>query len=385
MSLLMKTNRTIRPYIWYVTVVAFLGGCSGKTGKNHTSDGASVIQVTLEPSVPSYKDIFERVEVIKLESNPMSLIGYLDKTICIGDSIVILDMGRSSVFMFSPEGRFLNTVGQRGDGPEDYLMCYDIAYNSATHDISVLEPRGTFNNYSLSGRFVGKHKLPSKPNYMACEWQNAGRLVLWSAVNEDECGVSVVDVKSGETIFEDWKRDRMLDMQRLQPFYQYRGEVRFCPPLTNDVYAVDDTGLRLEYTWKFTPDNIRDEYLNEIAAIENPQDKNQRLIDDFKNGNLKDVPTFNGETSLQYYVALQTGIGEEAQYLSVFHGKKDNRSIVFYHFKEGITLHPLFLNEDFMLCQIPYDEIDAYNELTGQNFTCEEDENPLLAKFYFKK
>lgn len=366
-----------------LTLLLALAAC--RSDKDLIARTPQLLEIKLDASKPSYKDLFQRIELIQLESDPQSLIGYMDKAMCIGDSIIILDMSRSSVFLFSPEGRFLNAIGRRGDGPEEYLMCYDIAYNSTTSNISILEPRGTVCDYSLCGNFIEKHKLPSKPNYMACDWLNADNMVLWSAVNEDECGVSVVDVMSGKTIFEDWKRDRMLDMQRLQPFYRYNEDVKFCPPMTNDVYAVADTCLRLDYTWKFSPENISDEYLKEIAAIENPQEKNKKLINDLKNGDLKNVPSFNGETSDLYYVALQTGIGENAQYLSVFHDKTHGKSIVFNQFKEGMSLHPIFMNNDFLLCQVPYEEVDIYNDILGLNLTLEEDENPLLAKFYFKK
>lgn len=368
-----------------VTSFAFLSGCSGKSRQDNDYNNPKVLHVLLESTKPSYKSLFDRVEVIKLESDPQSLIGYLDKAICIGDSILILDMNTSSVMLFSPDGKFLNTVGERGDGPEQYLMCYDVAYNKSTNAISILEPRGILNEYYANGRFISKIQLPSKPNYMACEWKDADKLALWSAVNEDECGVSLIDVKMDKTLFEDWKRDRMLDMQRLKPFYLYNDEVKFCPPLTNDVYSMTDTCLSLDYTWDFSPVNIPKDYMEIIASIENPQEKNKRLISDLKMGNLSNVPVFNGETSVFYYVALQTGLGDDARYLSVFHDKDNKNCIVFDQFKEGMTLHPLFMNEDFILGRIPYSEVDTYNDILGLKLTCEEEENPLLVKFHFKK
>lgn len=383
--MLMKTVRVICPYLWGSLVVSCLAACSGKTQRDNNADTLKILQVSLQPTFPSYKDLFDRIEVIPLESDPQALIGYLDQAICIGDSILVLDMSRSVVLLFSPEGKFLNTIGERGEGPGEYLRCYNVAYDCSNHSISVLEPYGSINEYSPDGRFISKLQLPSKSNYMACQWLKPEKLALWSAVNEDECGVSVVDVKSGKTVFEDWKRDRMLDMQRLQPFYRYRDGVKFCPSLTNDVYTLSDTSLRLDYTWDFSPANITQEYLNEVSAIEKPHEKNERLILDLKNGVLKNFPAFNGESSVFYYVALQTGIGDDVRYLSVFYDKNHDRSMVFNQFKEGISIHPLFMNEDFLLCRVPYHEVETYNQQLGLNLTCEEDDNPLLAKFYFRK
>lgn len=385
MQILIKSVRDLRPYLWGSLAISCLAACSGKTERDNDADSPKILQVSLQPTSPSYKDLFDRIEVVPLESNPQALIGYLDQTICIGDSILVLDMSRPAVLLFSPKGKFLNSIGERGEGPGEYLMCYNVAYNCSNHYISILEPHGTINEYSPDGRFISKLQLPSKSNYMAFQWLKPEELALWSAVDEDECGVSVVDIKSGKTVFEDWERDRMLDMQRLQPFYQYRDGVKFCPALTNDVYTLADTCLRLDYTWHFSPANIPQEYLNEISAIEKPHEKNQRLILDLKNGVLKNFPSFNGESSVFYYVALQTGIGDEVRYLSVFYDKNQGRSLVFNQFKEGISIHPLFMNEDFLLCQVPYHEVDVYNQQFGLNLIREEDDNPLLAKFYFKK
>lgn len=381
----MSINRKLHFFLYGSIIFTFLSGCSGKSRQDKDSNIPKVLHVLLESTKPSYKSLFDRVEVIKLESDPQSLIGYLDKAMCIGDSILILDMSRSSVMLFSPDGKFLNTIGERGDGPEQYLMCYDVAYNKSTNTVSVLDPGGILNEYYANGRFISKLQLPSKPNYMACEWMDADKIALWSAVNEDECGVSLIDVKMDKTLFEDWERDRMLDMQRLKPFFQYNDEVKFCPPLTNDVYSISKKSLSLDYTWDFSPVNISKEYMDIIASIENPLEKNKRLISDLNTGTLSNVPTFNGETSVFYYVALQTGLGDDARFLSVLYDKNSENCTVFNQFKEGMTLHPLFMNEDFILSQIPYSEVDTYNDILGLNLTCEEEENPLLVKFYFKK
>ncbi len=50
-----------------------------------------------------------------------------------------------------------------------------------------------------------------------------------------------------------------------------------------------------------------------------------------------------------------------------------------------MSFRPVYMNEEFVLCQVPYNEVDIYNQMLGLNLKCSEDENPLLAKFYFKE
>lgn len=68
---------------------------------------------------------------------------------------------------------------------------------------------------------------------------------------------------------------------------------------------------------------------------------------------------------------------------SIFYDKSESTSIAVRRFKEGITMYPLFMNEEFVLSIVNNDEIEIYNSLFDLNYGCNEDDNPLLAKFYF--
>ena len=362
-------------------VLAVLSGCKKQPDK--TDETIELLNVDLEVTNPSYKDLFSRVELIMLESDPQAMLGSVDKVEAVGDSILILDMYRACVCLFSPDGHFLNNVGARGNGPEEYLSCYDFSLNPSQSAVSLMSPQGELVKYTLTGKFLERQDLPPRHNYFACEGLDNGTMAFWSIVNSDENGVSVVNPNTNEIVYEDWNNDRIVDMSRMKPFYSFKGKVKFSAPLSNDVYNVGDSCMTLEYKWVFRPDNISKSYVEEIASIEDTSVKNNKLISDTKSGTLKGIPSFNGETAEFYYVALQTGIGEDAEIKSVFYIKTTDRSIVFVKFKEGVSFHPVFMNDEYVLCQIPYDEISIYNELLHLDIKYTEDDNPVLAKFYF--
>lgn len=369
-----------------VTLLGFFtGGCGNKSFTEN--DEPRNLSVSLELVTPSYKDIFSDCNIIKLESSPQSMLGSIDKAVCVNDSMLILDMPRSNVFLFSPEGKFLNKIGTHGNGPEDYYLCYDfdIVPSSKPRVVSLLNPMGELIDYTIAGKYVGRHKLEGKPNYYAFQWKNQDDAVIWSCVEKIESGLSVFDMRNDSIIYEDWLNDRMIDFQRLIPLFKYNNSVYFAPPLTNDVYLVGDTSINLKYSWNFSPSNITKEYLDEIRMITDSHEMNERLIKDSRNGTLKDVPFFNGETRKYYYVALETREGDDISVKSVFYNKNSNESIVFIKFSEGMSFLPIFMGNEYVLCQVPYDEVDIYNQILGTDIKCTDDENPLLAKFYFKK
>lgn len=371
--------------VYFNLILLFLSGCIRQSDKNMESDEVRDLNVKLSLSTPSYKDIFSKCDIIKLESSVQSMVSRIDKANCVNDSILLLDTPRSNVLLFSPEGLFLNQIGVKGDGPEDYYLCYDFAVQPSSGIISLLNPMGEIIDYTIKGRYIGRRKLSGKPNYYALEYKDSHKVAIWSCVEDDEAGLSLFDLDNDSIIYEDWFNDRKIDFRRMYPLFNANNRVYFAPPLTNDVYLVGDTSMTLKYSWKFSPQNITKGYLDEIRLIENSHEKNIRLINDIRSGTLKDRPVFNGETDNYYYIALETGVGEDSTVKSVFYNKEDGDYVVFTKFKEELSFRPVYMNEEFVLCQVPYDEVDTYNQLLGLNIKCSEDENPVLAKFYFKE
>ena len=336
------------------------------------------------PKEVSFGSIFESCEIIPLETTPLSLLSEIDKALCFEGGILLLDMKRSLVCLFNDEGRFLNRMGERGQGPEDYLLCYDFSLNNYTNEVTVLSPYGEIINYDLNGKFLSRKELPSKPNYFACLWLNKEDLALWSAVDSSEGGVSVVDINSKTQYFEDWYCDRIVNMSNLKPFFRYKDSVLFSAPLNNAIYQVSDSSMSLAYKWDFGEKGVSEQYINRLIEIPDPTERNNRLLTDMESGSIA-YAVCNGENEHYYFVALATGIGDNKDITNIFYEKSESKGIAIKRFKEGITLQPLFMNDEFMLNIVRNDDIEIFNSLFDLSYSCSDDDNPILAKFYFKK
>ena len=362
-----------------------VSGCGSKSKKIFDENGVRILDVKLDLTEPSIDELFSKCEPVQLDSDPQCLIARIGKTICVNDSIIILDDSKSNVFLFSGDGDFLNQIGSKGKGPEEYYLCYYITMSPDDAAIFLVNPMGELIKYDKTGKFIGKKRLEGKPNYYACEMTEGDKMVIYSAVDIDEAALMVANSSTGEISYEDWYEDFQINFQSPAPLYKYDGNIYFAAPFTTDVYEVGDSSLQLKYTWKLSPDGMIKEYLEDIRNMESRQEKNERFNYDRVNGIIKDAPVFNAETKKYYYLVLETGYGEGSTRKSIFYNKDNDDYVVFTKFKEGISFRPIFMNDEYALCQVPYCEVETYNKLFGLNIECTGDENPLLAKFYFKE
>ncbi|MDE5712390.1 MAG: hypothetical protein K2I16_02015, partial [Muribaculaceae bacterium] len=74
----------------------------------------------------------------------------------------------------------------------------------------------------------------------------------------------------------------------------------------------------------------------------------------------------------------------DVRYKSAVYSKENKSGVCFSKFKEGMTFMPVYVNDEYVLCQIPETEFDIYNGITDSRLVYNEDDNIVLAKYYFK-
>lgn len=331
----------------------------------------------------SYKELFSDIEIIKLETSPEFLITNIDKAVVYGDTIIIFDRFQSKIGLFNKTGEFISLIGDRGEGPGEYISIYDFSLYPNKNIITLLSPYGELYNYTLTGEFNNKISLPAKHNYYACSWLNERDIILWSAVEEDDPGLTLYNTKSKEIVYEDWYNDRILDMSNLNPFFKYGNSLYFAAPLSFLIYEITEKKISISYLWDFNDRYISPTIINKIKSIKKPFERNQKLIEEMEKGVIE-FPIFNGENKNLYYIAISKGIGENQKILNIFYNKDSGKSVSFRKFDEDLTLKPLFMNEEFILGIIPDNEYEKVSKIINKEILSEVYDNPILIKYYFK-
>jgi hypothetical protein len=102
-----------------------LYGCHSERKNIIISDIKNYQVKVSEDKVFQWNDCVDKIELIPLETTDNSLIGNLSNGIITGEDIFIHDFRYQNLFNFDISGKFKRKIGNRGQGPSDYLEIKD--------------------------------------------------------------------------------------------------------------------------------------------------------------------------------------------------------------------------------------------------------------------
>lgn len=112
----------------------------------------------------SFFDIFERVDIIPLETSDSSLLSPAIVAAVYNDTTYAMDfLVNKNIKTYSPSGAFISTLCQKGDAPDDYIAAANIFVNPYTGHFELLENNNTLNIYDRNTKKkITKLKLGSE-------------------------------------------------------------------------------------------------------------------------------------------------------------------------------------------------------------------------------
>ena len=144
--------------------IFLLFACTGKktTEENAAPEnkGPQVINLEEAISQPSetvpLSEAVRELRIVPLETTAESLVGNVQSIQIMGDDIFVLDL-QSGILRFSKDGKFLNKIGTRGQGPGEYVWPKGLLTNEKAGLIGIQESTDQADMvkwYSLDGKFV---------------------------------------------------------------------------------------------------------------------------------------------------------------------------------------------------------------------------------------
>jgi hypothetical protein len=117
--------KTARIALIFLLILVLFFSCQSKTGKwEGRVEEVDGVKVIISPDKPFYGDItFELAEELSIgnETDERFLfVRVFDIDVSEEENIYVLDGGNYRLLIFDREGNFLNTVGQRGQGPGEF-------------------------------------------------------------------------------------------------------------------------------------------------------------------------------------------------------------------------------------------------------------------------
>ncbi|MDR1338841.1 MAG: 6-bladed beta-propeller [Prevotellaceae bacterium] len=263
----------------YLMMVLPGAGCQHHGG-TATSDGVEIIDFTSfsETEVEQFPDaiVRERTYINIDASNEELLFKAIDKIKIINDRIYIMgrqDVRTEKLFVFDRTGAGVGVVGQRGQGPEDYLQISDFDVNERD-DIFFMD--GTFNNdrvfvFDKNLQFVSVRKLPFEADILKC--LPGDRLLFglasWNRGQNASMKLAVTD-RDLNTEQAYMEYDEYIDEVIWVSYYFFidvDGRIQYNRQIDNNVHEISPEGnLTKTYRIDFGKKNLPDIYKKDIEA-----------------------------------------------------------------------------------------------------------------------
>lgn len=212
-------------------------GCS-ESGDSITAKIPVEFNNTLNPLV----SIVKSVEFIPLETDGEHLLGSSVDLNVTEDSYIVTDYLNGNIFRYSHDGRFLNNIGQRGNGPEEYVQINDVQYRDST--IYVFSVPSRIQRFSLSGSMLDSKTL-SESALGAMSWiTDEGVLTYYGYGSGRESRFSLLSDETKEDFFP--SKENVMNYTPSAQIFSESGDSVFVVDSYSDIIKVYNKGLMFD-------------------------------------------------------------------------------------------------------------------------------------------
>lgn len=347
----------------------------------------NILSVNLKDNTLSPSTLFDKIELIPLETKDESLITSIGRIIEYNDKYYILDDRISILFCFDKKGKFLYKIDKNGNGPEDYYLVYETVIDQNRNQIYMLSPMGFIHIYDINGNFIEKHILPAGGGEQDLIQLDNNTLAYWTLMGDQTKNkVTFYDIDKKKITGGFWKdtEDTFMTNMCIDVFYKYKGENYFSTQFSNEVYQFNKDTVKLAYKWDFSENNINLKPFRKMVK----EDPNlfSKLTETME------IPYYfyrQFQNEEYYYTALTTWSIDK--WRNIFYRKKDGVSFVFDSFTGGAKIkNTNIFTDGYMISVISPEDIESYkNIISTEEYNkiknIGEDNNLCLVKLYFKK
>lgn len=211
------------------------------------------------PNAGSLAEFIQSVEVLPLRHENKHFIGAVDQIFHQDSSYYITDSKRGTIFRFNEEGKFLNNIGTKGKGPQEYHSALSYSVDEKEDQVYIQGgPVFTLKlfRYLKNGKWLEKKEVPLNVSHFTHKdhtfWVHLNPLnkVYRSRILRLDRNLQVRDS------FLPLQTEPIPFMTPRHMFYSYQNRLYFWLPMENRLYAIQQDSVYLCYTFDFGNQNI---------------------------------------------------------------------------------------------------------------------------------
>jgi len=243
--------KTIGNLVWFVLALALLpAACGPKGAPGVVTVPENISQDALEPLVRS-------IDLVPLETHGEDFLGEQTVLYLADGKYLLKDPGNRNLFLYGPDGKFLNRIGRVGRGPGEYHRLMNALYaNGRVHvyqggsDMLVYRPDGTLEKAVTLPSEGGNAFYPLKDgwlNYVGFAYAGDD-MIQW--VREGQEPVSLLRKQGPAPVA----------LMQERPFSEHAGRIFMPIAWSDDVYAFADGKAEMWLDLDFGRYTIGDEF-----------------------------------------------------------------------------------------------------------------------------
>lgn len=217
--------------------------CKGKTSGSTASEESKNLPIVLSlENVHNQKgeellsSLNAEITYIPLETKDESIIRQVSKVILLKNGNILIS-DQASLQLFSPEGKHIRSVSQKGNGPADYIRISALAANPQTGGFFIQSNKKVI-EFDSNGEYIGNFHTEDRPMDMV--YEPDGHLLLhrmnllkapedtvptWFLFRYDTSGTEVKRFADGSPRI---KHSNVIPTSTpVRPLYIYKGKARF--------------------------------------------------------------------------------------------------------------------------------------------------------------
>lgn len=322
-------------------IIIIITFCLACTTKKHDSNSLVTIQADPTSAIDlKQSEIFNKIEYIQLESKNGNLIGGIHSLQVINDTFFIND--GNHVYLFDKKGNFLNKIGKKGKGPNEYLTLKNFKINPINKTIDIIDING---KKILTYNFNNSHVDNWDIDMYAYDFiKTSSDYLFYCGYEQNEKSKFALNIiKEGKSLI----KEKHFPINKNMAWYYYLMQDRYFYTFNDSIFLFRDPFDTI-YTYqneRIIPSRVLDfgKYKLPTKFIEKKHDNIFSFSDKADDYSyVHHVNHFIENSSLIYFTFRFKG-----QKYQVFHKKLNNKTYVAHSIIHDITLNNLKVETNY--------------------------------------
>lgn len=318
-----------------ILIVFSIASCVSKSDKDYIENPTIIDFNNVEKTdeLISIRALLKNIEYLKLKTPDTVQITIAQKILEFKDKILIHDKKKKVVFAFDQSGNYLGMVGNKGQGPGEFIEVTDVAVSD---DLIFIYSRGDFKVFIFDDTLSFLKDFTTKKWGTQISILSSGNLALYSFLIEgdDEYNIDIYDLE-GNLLGKRMFVDRSGDYQAMD-FSGFLDNNYFSYPLSSKIYRISEDHSKdsLVFEVLFPNQFPEKDFVNYTQYLRNSRDQtDSNILTKYQIVSNQEFICYYGfrEGELNgYTLGVRLSSGQTFGHLNLIHGSLDKEEMDVY-------------------------------------------------------